>query len=74
MKQKKSEILEDICIAINASNVDAIFKLVESAFDAGFTANEIKDRVRICMARPDFDVICEFCRAIRFEENRRIAR
>jgi len=74
VKQKKSEILEDICIAINASNADAISKLVESAFDAGFTANEIKNRVRICMARPDFDVICEFCRSMRFEENRRSAR
>jgi len=26
---------------------------------------------RGCIARPDFDVICEFCRAMRFEENRR---
>lgn len=74
MKEKKSEILENICIAINANNVDLISKLVESAFDAGFTADEIKNRIRICMARPDFDVICEFCRVMRFEENRRSAR
>ena len=71
VNEKRSEILEDICIALNASNVDAMPRLVESAFDVGYTAEEIKNRVRICMARPDFDVICEFCRAMRFEENRR---
>ena len=68
---KENKILEKICIALNASNVDAIPRLVESAFDVGYTAEEIKNRVRICMARPDFDVICEFCRTMRFEEDRR---
>jgi len=71
VNEKRSEILEDICVALNASNVDAMPRLVESAFDVGCTAEEIKNRVRICMARPDFDVICEFCRAMHFEENRR---
>ena len=70
-REKRSEILENICVALNASNVNAMPRLVESAFDVGYTAEEIKNRVRICMARPDFDVICEFCRAMRFEENRR---
>jgi len=68
---EENKILENICIALNASNVDAMPKLVESAFDAGYTTEEIKNRVRICVARPDFDVICEFCRAMRFEGNRR---
>lgn len=71
VNEKRSEILENICVALNASNVDAMPRLVESAFDAEYTVEEIKNRVRICMARPDFDVICEFCRAMRFEENRR---
>ena len=71
VNEKRSEILEDICVALNASNVDAMPRLVESAFDVGCTAEEIKNRVRICMARPDFDVICEFCRAMLFEESRR---
>ena len=71
MNEKRSKILENICVAINANNIDIITRLVESAFDEGYTAEEIKNRVRICMARPDFDVICEFCRAMRFEENRR---
>ena len=67
---KRSEILENICIALNANNVDEISKLVESAFDVGCTAEEIKNAARSCMARPGFDVICEFCRAMRFEEIR----
>lgn len=71
MNEKRSEILGNICIALNANNVDAMPRLVESAFDAGYTVEEIKNRVRICMARPGFDVICEFCRAMHFEENRR---
>jgi len=71
VNEKRSETLEDICVALNASNVDAMPRLVESAFDVGCTAEEIKNRVRICMSRPDFDVICEFCRAMHFEENRR---
>jgi len=71
VNEKRSEILENICIALNASNVDAMPKLVESAFDVGYTTEEIKNRVRICVARPDFDVICEFCRAMHFEGNRR---
>jgi len=71
VKEKRSKILENICVALNASNIDVIFRLVESAFDEGYTAEEIKNKVRMCMARPDFDVICEFCRAMRFEENRR---
>ena len=71
MNEKRSEILENICVALNANNIDAISKLVESAYNVGCTAEEIKNRVRICMARPDFDVICEFCRSMRFEENRR---
>ena len=71
MNEKRNEILEDICVALNASNVDSMSMLVESAFDVGCTSEEIKNRVRICMARPDFDVICEFCRAMLFEESRR---
>ena len=71
MNEKRSEILENICVALNASNVDAMPRLVESAFDVGCTAKEIKNTARGCIARPDFDVICEFCRAMRFEENRR---
>jgi len=70
-KEKRSEILEKICIALNANDVAAISKLVESAFDAGFTAEKIKKIIRNCMACPNFDVICEFCRIMRFEENRR---
>ncbi len=70
MNDKRSVILDNICIAINADNIDAIPGLVKSAYDAGYTVEEIKNRVRICMARPGFDVICEFCRAMRFEENR----
>ena len=68
---KRSEILGNICIALNANDLDEMSKLVESAFDVGCTAEEIKNAARGCMARPDFDVICEFCRAMRFEENRR---
>ena len=68
---KENKILENICIALNANNVDAMPRLVESAFDAGYSVTEIKNVVRMCIARPDFDVICEFCRAMRFEENRR---
>lgn len=68
---KENKILEKICIALNANNVAGISKLVESAFDAGYMAEEVKGAVRNCMGRPDFDVICEFCRAMRFEENRR---
>jgi len=68
---EENKILENICIGLNTDNVDAMPRLVESAFDAGYTIEEIKNRVRICMGRPDFDVICEFCRAMRFEENRR---
>jgi len=68
---KKNKILNKICIALNANNVDAMPRLVESAFDAGYTVDEVKNAVRICMARPSFDVICEFCRAMRFEENRK---
>jgi len=66
----RNDILEKIGIAINAGNVKEISKLVESAFDAGYTSEEIKDIARECIVRPDFDVICEFCRVIRFEENR----
>jgi len=68
---EENKILENICIALNANNVDAMPRLVESAFDAGYTVDEVKNAVRICMARPDFDVICEFCRAMHFEESRR---
>jgi len=71
MTEKRSEILGNICVALNANDLDEISKLVESAFDVGYTAEEIKNAARGCMARPDFDVICEFCRAMRFEENRR---
>ena len=71
MEEKKSEILGDICVALNANDLDGISKLVESAFDVGCTVEEIKNAARGCIARPDFDVICEFCRAMRFEENRR---
>ena len=72
MTEKGREILEDICIALNANNVGAMSKLVEPAFDVGYTLDEIKNEVRNCMgARPSFDVICELCRAMRFEENRR---
>jgi len=67
---KENKILEKICIALNANNVEGISNLVESAFDVGYTAEEIKKAIRDCMARPDFDVICEFCRAMRFEENK----
>jgi len=70
----KSEILKKICIALNANDVDAMSKLVESAFDVGHTVEEIKEAARDCMARPGFDVICEFCRAMHFEENRRTKR
>ena len=68
---EENKILENICIALNANNVDAMPRLVESAFDAGYTVDELKNTVRNCMARPGFDVICEFCRAMHFEENRR---
>jgi len=67
---KKSELLEKICIALNANDVDAMSKLVESAFDAGYTAEEIKEAARNCMAHPNFDVIYEFCRAMHFEEDK----
>ena len=68
---KENKILENICIALNANNVDAMPRLVESAFDVGYTVNELKNAVRNCVVRPGFDVICEFCRAMHFEENRR---
>ncbi|MCK4429755.1 MAG: hypothetical protein KAW19_00485 [Candidatus Aminicenantes bacterium] len=71
VNEKRSEILGNICIALNANDLDEISKLVESAFDVGCTVEEIKKAARGCIARPDFDVICEFCRAMRFEENRR---
>ena len=74
MNEKRSEILENICVVLNANDDGAMSKLVESAFDAGCTAEEIKNAARGCMARPDFDVICEFCRAMRFEEDRRTKR
>ena len=70
-KEERSEILERICIALNANDVAAISKLVESAFDAGFTAEEIKKIIRNCMTCPNFDVICEFCKTMHFEENKR---
>lgn len=70
--KRRSEILEKICIALNADDVGAMSKLVESAFDAGHTAAEIKEVVRNCMSHPNFDVIYEFCRAMHFEEDRRI--
>ena len=63
------ELLEKTAIAINTDNIEDIAKLVEKAFDEGCTAKEIKDRLRILMERPKFDTICEFCRAMRFEEN-----
>jgi len=69
--EKRSEILGNICVALNANDLDEMSKLVESAFDVGCTVEEIKNAARGCIARPDFDVICEFCRAMRFEENRR---
>ena len=72
MDGKKSEILGKICIALNANDVDIISKLVELAFDAGYTAAEIKEVVRNCMSHPNFDVIYEFCRATHFEEDKRI--
>jgi len=68
---EENKILENICIALNANNVDAMPRLVKSAFDVGCTAEETKNAVRNCMARPNFDVICEFCRAMHFEESRR---
>ena len=71
MVKKRREILERICIALNADDVDAISKLVESAFDFGYTAEEIKAAIRRCMAHPNFDVICEFCKVMRFEEKQR---
>jgi len=71
VNKKRREILGKICIAINSSNVNIISKLVEFAFNAGYTAEEIKKRVRICDKRHDFNVICEFCRILRFEESRR---
>ena len=64
--RKRSEVLKKICIALNANDVDAMSKLVESAFDVGHTVEEIKDAVRNCMVRPGFDVICEFCRVMHF--------
>ena len=70
MNEKRNEILDSIYVALNASNFDAMPRLVESAFDVGCTSEEIKNRVRICMVGHDFDAICEFCRAMRFEENR----
>ena len=74
MKEDKNEILDKICIALNANNIDVISNLVESALDYGYSIEEIKDRARFCLARPNFDVICEFCRAMSFEENRRSAK
>ena len=71
---KRSEILEKIRIALNADDVGAVSKLVESEFDDGYTAEEIKEAARLCMAHPNFDVIYEFCRAMHFEENRRTKR
>ena len=68
---EENKILENICVALNANNVDEMPRLVGSAFDAGYTIDELKNAVRNCMARPGFDVICEFCRATLFEENRR---
>ena len=65
------ELLEKTAIAINADNVEDIVKLVKKAFDEGCTAKEIKDYIRILMERPKFDTICEFCRAMCFEENMR---
>ena len=72
MNEKRSDILDNICIALNADNINAISGLVEYAFDAGYTVEEIKNRVRRDMVRPGFDVICEFCRVMSFEEHRRI--
>lgn len=66
------KILEKICIALNANDVGAVANLVESAFDAGHTAEEIKEAANNCMSHPNFDVIYEFCRAMHFEEDRRI--
>lgn len=66
------KILEKICIALNANDVGAVAKLVESAFDVGHTAEEIKEAVSNCTSHPNFDVIYEFCRAMHFEEDRRI--
>jgi len=45
---------------------------LNSASDTGFTAEEIKKAIRNCMTRPSFDVVHEFCRAMHFEENRRV--
>ena len=74
VNEKRSEILGKICIALNANDVDIISKLVESAFDAGHMAVEIKEVVHNCMSHPNFDAIYEFCRAMQFEENRRVKR
>ena len=74
IKEEGSEILEKIVIAIDADNIEDIAKLVEKAFDEGCAAKEIKDSIRILMERPKFDTICEFCRAMHFEENRRTKR
>jgi hypothetical protein len=70
VSEKRNDILEKIGIALNADNVKGISKLIEYAFDTGYTAEEIKTIARDCIVRPDFDVICEFCRVMRFEENR----
>jgi len=66
---RDGSILEKIVIAINANNIKDIAKLVEKAFDEGFTVKEIKDSIRIVMR--NFDAICEFCRAMHFEGNGR---
>ena len=69
-----SVIFDKICIALNANDVDSIPILVESAFDCGYTEQEIKEAVKKCIVRPNFDVIYEFCRAMHYEKVRRIKR
>ena len=71
MTERKGQILEKIGIALNADDIEGIPYLVETAFDIGCTLEEIKNVARNCIKRPDFDVICEFCRVVGFEEKRR---
>lgn len=42
MNEKRSEILGNICFALNTSNIDVISKLAKSAFDAEYKVEEIK--------------------------------
>lgn len=57
LRKKRNKILKDIYINLNLSNINLIFRLVESVFNVGYSGREIKNRVRTYIATSDFYVV-----------------